>query len=847
MPRGTRSSKAQLPFAPLQTDPRTAPGVPAIEEAVKAWRAAGYKGITATTRELLNYWFHSDHRLPNGRAFAYHYFQREAIETLIYLWEVEQVRSRTALLERYAHDLDLRLPQYDDFARYAFKMATGSGKTKVMSLGIVWQYLNAVREGNPDYAKTFLVIAPNVIVYERLHTDFAGSRIFRLDPLIPKYMSVFWDFDCIMRGEGERAAADGTLFLTNIQQLYEARERPSDEPEAMTDVLGPQPGGELSERARFTERIAEREGTLLVVNDEGHHTHDEANEWNVVIRGLHAVRPVTAQLDFSATPRFQSGQLFPWTVYDYPLRRAIFDNVVKHPVKGVTRIEEAKSDVASIRYQGFLVAGVNRWREYREQLAPLGKRPILFVMMNDTRDADDVGDWLRTKYPEEFAGDRTLVIHTDRSGEVSKKDLDKARQVARDVDDPDQPVNAIVSVLMLREGWDVQNVTVIVGLRPYTAKANILPEQTIGRGLRLMFRGDNSYTERVDVIGNGTFIKFVEDLERFEDVKLDTFEVGKDKLTITTIRPEPERAEFDIGLPQLTPALMRKRTLAEEIDALDVQAFQTPALPIKRGDKAEDTFEYEGYDILTLEKLVERQYTIPQPQTPQEIIGYYARLIASDLKLPSQFAQLVPKVREFFEYKAFGRTVNLEDKEILSAMSRNAAAYVVQTTFRKALRDLLVEPMQPELLTAPRPLSACPPFPFSRPTYNAVSCVFNLVPCDNEFEREFARWLDQAPDVAAFAKLPQQFGFSIEYTDGAANLRYYYPDFVVRLTDGDSWLVETKGAETVEVAHKDRAARLWCENASLLTGEAWHYVKVPQKEFVRLQPSEFADLAVLES
>ena len=108
--------------------------------------------------------------------------------------------------------------------------------------------------------------------------------------------------------------------------------------------------------------------------------------------------------------------------------------------------------------------------------------------MNDTDEADDVADWLREKYPAEFGGEKTQVIHTDKSGEVSKKELDEARKAVHDVDLPESPINAIVSVLMLREGWDVKNVTVVVGLRPYTAKANILPEQAIGRGLRLMFR-----------------------------------------------------------------------------------------------------------------------------------------------------------------------------------------------------------------------------------------------------------------------------------------------------------------------------------------------------------------------
>ena len=130
--------------------------------------------------------------------------------------------------------------------------------------------------------------------------------------------------------------------------------------------------------------------------------------------------------------------------------------------------------------QAYLTAGVERWREYREQLDPLQKKPILFVMMNDTNEADDVGDYLQRKYPSEFGGDKLLVIHTDRSGEVSKKDLDKARKAAREVDDRESPVNAIVSVLMLREGWDVQNVTVVVGLRPYTPRPTSCPSRPSG-------------------------------------------------------------------------------------------------------------------------------------------------------------------------------------------------------------------------------------------------------------------------------------------------------------------------------------------------------------------------------
>lgn len=856
MPRRRRTAgvnDAQTELLDVASKLRTGPCVPALREAVKAWRAGGYKGITETTRILLNYWFSSDHKTPSGAPFKYHASQQEAIETLIFVWEFEKVRSRKALLERYAQDLrNVNLPPFDDFARYCIKMATGSGKTKVMSLAVAWQFLNAVREAEDiakDYARTFLLIAPNVIVLERLRTDFAGGRIFRADPVIPRELGIFWEFDCIVRGDAEKAPAEGMLFLTNIQQFYErVSTNGEEEPEPMTAMLGPKPPTQKLELTDFGDRIALRAGHLFVVNDEAHHTHDESNEWNKIIRSLHSKTAIAAQLDFSATPRFQKGAIFPWTISDYPLKQAILDNIVKRPMKGIAKIDEPKSDYASVRYRGYLTAAVERWREYRDQLKAMKRKPVLFVMMNDTDDADDVAGWLREKYPAEFGADKTQVIHTDKSGEVSKKELDLARRAVHDVDSPESPINAIVSVLMLREGWDVQNVTVVVGLRPYTAKANILPEQAIGRGLRLMFRDlPVGYAERVDIIGNKKFLDFVDDLEKLEDLQLETFEVGKDKLHILTIMPLAGRKEYDIGLPVLSPTLVRKKTLADEIASLDVMSFQTILLPLSADDPKAKTFRYEGYDIITLQREVERDYTIPEPQTAQEVVGYYARRIAEAVKLPSQFAALAPKVREFFEHKAFGHSVDLSDPVVVKAMSTPVAHFVCVDVFSKALKKLTIAEQEPTLLEPERMLSGCQPFPWSRAVWEGVKTVFNLVPCDNQFEREFARFLDGAPDVTAFAKLPQPFGFSIEYTDPAMNLRSYYPDFVAVDASGTRWLLETKGAETAEVAQKDAAAVQWSENATQLTSTKWMYLKVQQKAFETLQPSRFEHLTALRA
>ncbi len=148
-------------------------------------------------------------------------------------------------------------------------------------------------------------------------------------------------------------------------------------------------------------------------------------------------------------------------------------------------------------------------------------------------------------------------------------------------------------------------------------------------------------------------------------------------------------------------------------------------------------------------------------------------------------------------------------------------------------------------MQAGRALSTTPKFPWSRLTLRARKCVFNLVPCANKFERAFAQFLEDSEDVIRFAKLPEQFRFAIDYTDAAGNLRYYEPDFVAVTTGDVHRLIETKGLEDVNVAHKDRAALLWCENATALTGTTWVYVKVLQKEYEGLQPMLFADLEAL--
>jgi type III restriction enzyme len=96
---------------------------------------------------------------------------------------------------------------------------------------------------------------------------------------------------------------------------------------------------------------------------------------------------------------------------------------------------------------------------------------------------------------------------------------------------------------------------------------------------------------------------------------------------------------------------------------------------------------------------------------------------------------------------------------------------------------------------------------------------------------DFAKFLDRAGDVVSFSKIVPKIGFYVEYRDSKGNLRLYYPDFVVLSNKDEHMIIETKGREDVDVAHKDKRIRLWCEDATNLMGSKWSFMRVNQEDF----------------
>lgn len=832
---------------------RAASAIPLVEQLrreVGAWRADGrYDGARPTSKRLLEHWFLDEHQTDDGDPFAFFFCQREAVETLIYLHEVVGVRSSAELFARYdarplSAPLDLPYP------RYVVKMATGSGKTKVMALAMAWAYFSHLYE-DPELPSTFLLAAPNLIVLERLRADFDAGRVFREDPIIPPEWRRDFDLEVVIRDDPAPMTAPGVLALTNVHVLYERAVPAITNPvEAM---LGPKPPARLSGEATLIDRLAER-GRIMVVNDEAHHLHDEVRsdtgERLVILRSLASLHDksdgISLQLDLSATPRHQDSSIFAEVVVDYPLSAAIDDGIVKRPIIGELHGDvEVASDDASEKYRARLGVGVQKWREVRDALAPAGKKPLLFVMAENTNAADQIAAYLETL--ADLSG-RVLTIHVNMGGanrgEIRSSDLELAREAARQVDGDDSPYSAIVSVLMLREGWDVRNVCVIVPLRPYTASSKILPEQTLGRGLRRMTPPGSGVDERVIVIEHEAFRTLWEEYAEQEGVDVEFRDADDIEPTVEIIAADPERSSFDIEVPQIPRRLHRAPSAAGDLRVEDLGQLHLP-IP----DEVPDTIvDYRGRDLRTGETVDTGSYPIPRADDPSAVLAWYVHEVQRLCRLTGQFAVLAPLVRDFIEGRAFERAVELDDLRVLHTLAQPATQVAVIGVLRSAVdaATLRSDDDAPALSEGKvRRLSATPPFLWSGDIATAEKSVFPRQACDSGLEVQFVGFLDRCDDVAAFAKLAPAMRVSMEYRGAQGGLAFYFPDFVLRDADGDHFLVETKGLVDLAVPHKDQRAAQWCLDATMVTGVRWAYVRVDEDLFNRTAPAvaSFGELA----
>ena len=845
--------------------------VPKIREAVDAWRSNGYHGASGITKRLFEYWFQDDHEVPNFEVpFRYHFCQREAIETLAWLVEIANQRDTEDLIQNYHNfhkdtliDNSLSFQTTPDgkrqihrnafgtqdlppenLRRFAFKMATGSGKTWVMAMTIVWSYFHRHLVPDSNLSTNFLIVAPNVIVYQRLEKDFANNQIFHELPLIPPELKQAFSQKVILRGESTEPAPSGNLFLTNIHQLYESRDQEWTPSNAVEALLGkPASGIATSGQRSMMERI-KLLNDLVIINDEAHHVHDEDLAWSRSLLSINQSQPdsVSLWLDFSATPKDQNGMFFPWTVCDYPLAQAVEDRIVKAPIivdqdspeKPAHEPAKVTKDDVVEKYSHWLRSATGRWKEHYQSYNVLGVRPVLFIMAEKNAYADAIGEALYSNPEYGFKESEVLVIHTDNTGEVRKGDVEKARQAARDIDKATSKIKVIVSVMMLREGWDVRNVSVVLGLRPFTAKAEILPEQVIGRGLRLMTKISPDHLQTLEVLGTPKLLDFLREQLETEGVSV-TVTKTPPPLPVK-ISPIQEKVEYDINIP------ITKRDLVHNLQ--DLSDLNLDLDPIYERKELKESFRINlRMKFATTETEVHQaNIAVESTISIKEHLSSITQKVAKRTGLSGQFHELYPIIRNYVRERCFGGRINLNDQNINSHLSRSEIQEGISKYLASQIGKLTVKRNRIEFENLDYRLSDTEPFIWRRdlPPFEANKTVFNFVATYNSFERRFAEFLDQAEDVLRFAALgTTEQGrsgttFRVNYLKPSGAVGFYHPDWVVVQDTGEgelNWIIETKGRVWEGTEQKDNAMRYWCRNVSAATGNPWKYIRVNQNQF----------------
>lgn len=858
------------------------PLVARVREEVKAWRDKGYAGASETSRALLKWWFETDHLTDASDGtqslFRYYFAQREAVESVIWLYDVRGARDKFDLL-RFDASGAVSANMFDeDWPRFVIKMATGAGKTKVLSLLIAWSFFHKSYEASSALARNFLVVAPNIIVLDRLRTDFDGLRIFFNDPVLPEngHAGRNWrdDFQIALHIQDDVRIVrpTGNIFLTNIHRVYLGDvPEPSLTDEDMRDYFlapfGPKPGGKTTDSNTDLGEIIREIDELAVFNDEAHHIHDPRMAWFKCIQDIHHRMvqkdlKLSLQIDVTATPRHDNGAIFVQTISDYPLVEAIAQNVVKHPVlpdaASRAKLTVNQSPIITEKYDDYLKLGIEEWRKSYADHEKLGKKAVLFVMVDDTKNCDEVGTYLEKTCPE--LREAVLVIHTKANGEISeaassknKEELEILRKQSNEIDTWKSRFKAIVSVLMLKEGWDVRNVTTIVGLRAFAAQSNILPEQTLGRGLRRMYFGSDQ-RETVSVMGTPPFMDFVESIQSegvtFERVAMGG-SAGKERqdslvVEVDTNAPGKDIDALDIALPRLTRRFNREfKDLAE----LDPATLGNTKLAVK-AFTPEQTREIVFKTMLDGEVDHTIQLDGSGKGDYRSVVAFFARQLLKDLRLVGGYDLLYPKVKAFISDHLFRTPVDLDDPVILRNLSEPEVAKIIFDHFRAAINALTVHDAGSSRIEGHIRLRDTRPFRTEpRGFVAAKKSVFNRIVGENNadgLELSFAAFLETAPDVQAFGKNYLAVGFRVDYVKGNGELSNYTPDFIVRTTDGAVWIVETKGREELDLPQKMARLRQWCADANEASesaeGSRYGFVYVDQQSFEQHRPSSFSGL-----
>jgi type III restriction enzyme len=846
--RGPQTSLFEEEFVPLEQ-------VNTIRERVIAWRKHGYPGVTPITRQLLNHWNNPE------RERKLFFCQREAIETLIWLVEAPDAEKQ-----------GIDIPKDGNLTRYACKMATGSGKTVVMGMVIAWQVLNKLANPqNRRFSDAVLLVCPNLTIRERLQVllPWKPGNYYKKFDLLPRgmlerlqqgrFQITNWHLlqpkdDSRSKSVVQRGVESNTAFCRRVLKELVNKQNILVINDEAHHAYRPAPLSEELREQLSDEEIAERE---------------EATVWVSGLDRIHAVRGINFCADLSATPfyikgsGYPEGEPFPWIVSDFGLVDAIESGIVKIPRVPVddntgalipkyfrlwehinqqlpaserqTARRRAKPESVLREAEGALATLASEWKKTFEEFQRAGSPvpPVMIVVCDNTDLAKLVhehiarGEVLQELENNErnvevtFRIDTKLLAEAEAAleGETKAKAAERLRKVVDTIgktewegegDPPGKNIRCVVSVGMLNEGWDAQNVTQILGLRAFTSQ--LLCEQVVGRGLRRLNYDDFSEPEYVDVYG----VPF--EVIPVKKKPLSRTEVQK---VSTLVRALPERKHLEITFPRVEGYILDVRS------RIRLNLDGVPFLQIGGEDPTEVIVKPAvGYRIGRPDRLG------PGPEVVHDRNPFHRekRLQATVYEITAELTRRLKEkleewsARHLLFPQVLAAVWQYLEERVIVVDPDTPLEEIALLKYKQWIIERLTEAIEPDTEAGEPPI--LPIIESFRPIGSTSEVLFRTVrPCvgttkshishvvldASQWEHSVAYQLERMPEVMAYAR-NDHLDFTIPYEWQGAR-HEYRPDYLIRWRseEGSEFkvILEVKGFESEQDRQKEIAARRW--------------------------------------
>ncbi len=909
--------------------------------------------VTPITAELLRWWF-GEEMVGARQGFNFHAGQRQAILNLIVAHEVLGAASLRELYAKVVPDALLtgaRLADVSDgrnaHPKYCLKMATGTGKTWVLQAALVWQLLNknaALAEGREDarFTRHFMVVAPGLIVYDRLLDAFCGrlvagslhgardfdssdlsrqAELFIPDQHREAVLAFVRGNVCAKHEIGLKTTGNGMLAITNWHLLVDGDDEIAevdeldvlapghlpDAPTVVNAVLPLTPGRATGNALEVLDRRYARGNTLeflaglpelMVFNDEAHHIHEFKREGETTeVEWQRSLTRIArdkgrrfVQLDFSATPfndvgtgRNRRKAWFPHIITDFDLKTAMRAGLVKSlvldrrkeigalPLEFRAERDENGDATLSDGQRVMLRAGLHKLRKLERDFAAIDpqRHPKMLVVCEDTTVSPLVAQFLMD---DGLAEDDVMTIDSGKKAELGEKEWAPVRERLFNVDRHATP-RVIVSVLMLREGFDVNNICVIVPLR--SSQASILLEQTIGRGLRLMWR-DPEYSdikrdnrERINqgqepgslidvlsIVEHPAFQAFYEDLilEGLATAGVDDIDGQSGTGDLISVGLRHGHEQFDFAVP----FILREAEEMLSHKALDIGELPPftlmPLDQLKELVGKGDQFISQDLQSSTLFGSYRVEGSVMSVGGYNDFLSRLTRRIAQGLSQPlpkgnkisnhlgspylqANTSEITGWLDDYIWSGLFGGDFNpLVDENWRLLLLSPVTDHIIKI-FGVAVLEAEESLVEGATEVRYRQLSETTHLMVRESSSIEVGkCIYGRLPYparSGGLEKRFIQWAQADASVEAFCKISEaRHSFvRLRYVREDGLAAFYHPDFLVRTADA-IYLVETKAQEQTlhpNVQRKRKAALAWCDRINTLEapvreGRFWYYV-----------------------